>query len=147
MRITGFFRRIICCLLVALLLIPTALADTVNLSTMSDAEIIALLEQVNQEIVNRGINKTARLPQGGYIAGKDLPAGRYIFTCQAKGDDWGNLTVKSDEGSGKLILWEVVSAPENDEEPDTVFITLNKGDKIECGVPFTLTIMSGAIFR
>lgn len=120
MRISGFFRRLICCLLVALLLIPAALADTVNLSTMSDAEIIALLEQVNQEIVNRGINKTARLPQGGYIAGKDLPAGRYIFTCQAKGDDWGNLTVKSDEGSGKLILWEVVSAPENDEEPDTV---------------------------
>ncbi|MBO4292721.1 MAG: hypothetical protein J5898_12505 [Lachnospiraceae bacterium] len=147
MRITGFFRRFICCLLVALLLIPAALADTVDLSSMTDAEIVALLEQVNQEIVRRGINKTANLPQGGYIAGKDLPVGRYILTVQAKGDDWGNLTVKSDEGNGKLILWEVVSAPENGEDPETIFITLSKGDKLECAVPFSLTIMSGAVFQ
>lgn len=147
MRISGFFRRFLCCLVVCLLLIPAALSDAVNLSSMTDDEIVALLDQVNQELVNRGINKTAKLPQGGYIAGKDLPAGRYIYTCQAKGDDWGNLTVKSDQGSGQLILWEVVSAPENGEDQETIFITLNKGDKLESGVPFTLTIMSGAVFQ
>lgn len=112
MKLTGFFRRFLCCLLVALLLIPAALADTVNLSSLSNEELVALLTQINQEIVDRGINKVAKLPQGAYIAGKDLPAGRYIYTCLAKGDDWGNLTVKSEEGKGSLILWEVVSAPD-----------------------------------
>lgn len=147
MKLTGFFHRFLCCLLVTLLLIPAAFADTVNLSSLSNEELVALLTQINQEIVDRGINKVAKLPQGAYIAGKDLPAGRYIYTCLAKGDDWGNLTVKSEEGKGSLILWEVVSAPGQGEEPETVFITLNKGDKIESGVPFSLTIMSGAIFQ
>ena len=144
MRISFFCRRFLCCLLVCLLLIPAALADTIDLSVLSDDEIVALLNQVNEEIVSRGINKTAKLPQGGYIAGKDLPVGRYIYTSMAKGDDWGNLTVKADEGKGSLILWEVVSAS---DDPETVFITLNKGDKLESQVPFSLTIMSGALFQ
>ena len=147
MRITGFFRRLICCLLAALLLVPTALADSINLSSLSNEELVTLLTQLNQEIVDRGINKTAKLPQGAYIAGRDLPVGRYILTILAKGDDWGNLTVKTDEGSGKMILWEVVSAPDNGEDPETIFITLSKGDKLECAVPFSLTIMSGAVFQ
>lgn len=147
MKQTGFFRRLLCVLLIALFLAPAALADTVNLSSMTDDEIIALLTQVNQEIVNRGINKTARLPKGGYIAGRDLPAGRYILTVLATGSDWGNLTVKTDEGNGKMTLWEVVSAPENGEDPQTFFISLSKGDKLDCSVPFSLTIMNGVVFQ
>ena len=145
MRISVFCRRFISCLLACFLLISVSFADTIDLSSFSDDEIVALLAKVNDEVVSRGINKTAKLPQGAYIAGKDLPAGRYIFTCLAKDDDWGNLTVKSDQGSGKLILWEVVSA--SDEEPATVFITLSKDDELKCGVPFSLTIMTGAVFE
>lgn len=147
MRISVFCRCFLCCLLACLLLIPFALADTVDLSTMSDDEIVALLTRVNDEIVKRGINKTATLPQGSYIGGKDLPAGKYIFVCKAKGDDWGNVTVKTEGGSGKLVIWEVVSAPAEGEEPETIFITLGEGDELKSGVPFTLTIMSGALFQ
>lgn len=147
MKVTGFFRRLFCLLLVSMLLIPAALADKVDLSSMSDDEIVALLTQVNNEVVSRGINKTATLPQGSYIGGKDLPVGKYIFVCKAKGDDWGNVTVKTDGGDGKLVLWEVVSAPKNGETPDDIFITLGEGDELNSGVPFTLTIMSGAVFK
>lgn len=145
MRISGLWVRLLCGLLICLLLIPVACADDFQLSAMTDDEIVALLEQVNQEIARRGINKTAKLPQGSYIGGKDLPAGRYIYTCLAKGDDWGNLTVKTEGGKGDLVLWEIVSASEGDQE--TVFITLNEGDALESGVPFSLTIMSGALFQ
>lgn len=147
MKVSGFFHRFICLVMVAMLLVLPAKADTFDLSKMTDDEIVALLNSVNDEIVSRGINKTASLPQGSYIAGKDLPVGRYIFTCKATGDDWGNVTVKSDGGSGKLIIWEVVSAPGEGEEPQTIFITLSKGDELKSGVPFALTIMSGAIFK
>lgn len=144
MRITVFCRRFLCCLLACLLMIPAALADVPDLSSLTDDEILVLLDQVNQEVVSRGLNKTATLPQGAYIAGKDIPVGRYIFTSMARGDDWGNLTVKSDEGKGSLLLWEVITSG---EEAETVFITLDKGDKLESGVPFSLTIMSGAVFK
>ena len=147
MRISVFCRHFLCCLLACLLLIPAALADPVDLSSMTDAEIVELLNRVNDEVVSRGINKTASLPQGSYIGGKDLPVGKYIFVCQAKGDDWGNVTVKTEGGEGKLVIWEVVSAPAEGEEPETIFITLGEGDELKSGVPFTLTIMSAAVFR
>lgn len=147
MRISVFCRRFLCCLLVCLLLIPFAFAETVDLSKMSDEDIVTLLDQVNREIVSRGISKTAKLPKGAYIAGKDIPAGRYTYTCLATGDDWGNLTVKTDGGKGKMVLWEVLSAPENGEEPETVFITLNDGDQLDSGIPFSLTIMAGIVFQ
>ena len=145
--VSRLFRRFLCLLLVCLLLIPAALADPINLSSLSDADIVDLLNKVNAEIVNRGINKTAKLPQGAYIAGKDIPVGKYIFTVMAVGDDWGNVTVYSEGGKGKQLLWEVVAAPEKGQDPETIFITLNEGDQLKSGVPFSLTIMSGALFQ
>ena len=147
MKVSGFFHRLVCLMVVCLLLIPVAVADTVDLSSMSNDEVVALLDEVNEEIVRRGINKTAKLPQGAYIAGSDIPAGRYVFTCMAVGDDWGNVTVYSEGGKGEQILWNVVSAPEDGEEPTTIFITLNEGDQLKSGVPFSLAIMSGALFQ
>ena len=147
MQVSGFFLRFFCLVAAMILLALPAMAETIDLSKLTDDEIVALLTLVNNEIVSRGINKTAILPQGSYIAGKDLPVGRYIYTCKATGDDWGNMTVRSAGGSGKLIIWEVVSAPDEGEEPATVFITLSEGDELNSGVPFALTIMSGAVFR
>lgn len=147
MKVSGLFHRFICLLVTCLLLIPVAVADTVDLSSMSNEEIVALLNDANEEIVRRGINKTAKLPQGAYIGGSDIPAGRYIFTCLAVGDDWGNVTVYSEGGKGQQILWEVVSAPKDGQDPATIFVTLNEGDQLKSGVPFSLTIMSGALFQ
>lgn len=147
MKVSGFFHRLVCLLVACLLLTPVAIAAPFDLSSMTNDEIVALLDQVNAEIVNRGINKTAKLPQGTYIAGNDIPAGRYIYTCMAVGEDWGNVTVYSDGGKGQQILWNVVSAPEEGQDPTTIFITLNEGDQLKSGVPFSLTIMSGAIFQ
>ena len=147
MRVSVFCRRFLCCLLACLLLVPAALGATVDLSSMTDDEVVELLTQVNQEIVKRGIAKTAKLPEGAYIAGSDIPAGKYIFTVLATGDDWGNVTVYSEGGKGKQKLWNVVMAPENGAEPDTIFITLEEGDQLKSGVPFSLTIMPGAIFK
>lgn len=147
MRISVFCRTLICILLAVLILLPSALAEAPDLSSMTDDEIVALLTKVNQEVAKRGIAKTVKLPEGAYIAGTDIPTGKYIFTVLATGDDWGNVTVYSDGGKGKQKLWNVVTAPEKGAEPDTIFITLEKGDQLKSGVPFSLTIMPGAIFQ
>ena len=124
-----------------------ACAEEIDLDGLSDEQIVELLQKVTEEMVRRGIEKSAKLPQGTYIAGRDIPCGRYVWTCLAKGNEWGNLTVDADGGKGKQLLGNVVSAPDEGEEPDTVFLTLNEGDELRSGVPFSLTIMTGIVFR
>ena len=89
MKVTGFFRRLLCLLLVSLLIIPFALADKVDLSSLTDDEIVELLNQVNSELISRGIAKSATLAAGKYTAGKDLPAGSYIISCETDDNHHG----------------------------------------------------------
>ena len=145
MKTVYVFRRLLCLLLVSLLLTPIALADKIDLSSFTDNEIVELLKQVNQELVDRRINKTAKLAPGTYTGGKDIPVGKYIFTCTATGNDWGNMFVYNDQG--KQVEWQVVSAPEKGQDPETSFITLEKDHTLKCSTPFTLTIMAGAVFE
>ena len=123
------------------------MAEGMDLTGLSDDEIVALLGRVQEEIVVRHIEGTAILSGGTYIAGKDIPVGSYVFTCLASGDDWGNVTIYSKKGEGDQLFWEVVSAPEEGEEAESFFITLNQDDQLKSGVPFSLTIYAGIMFK
>ena len=145
---TNRFRRLTACLLLLTLLFGlTASHAEVNLSSMTDEEITALLADVTAEVARRGIEKTAVLPKGAYLTGRDLPAGRYLYTCLASGNEWGNVTVYADKGKGSQLLWEVVSAPEAGQNPDTIYLILKDGDELKSGVPFSLQIMTGVLFQ
>lgn len=133
------FLLVICMLAVT----ATSFAAGVNLKKMTDDEIVQLLKDVQNELVKRKIEKSAKMPAGKYIVGRDFPAGCYMLKINAKGDDWGNLTVKGDKGSGSLKEWEVVSA----DNPETFFFTLEKDDELACAVPFILTISAGVKFE
>lgn len=127
-----------------------AWADTIDLSGYDDTALVELLRQVQQEIVDRNIEKTAELPSGKYIGGRDIPAGTFIWTCMAQGEDWGNVTVYSleDDGSyGDQKFWDVAGAPEEGEEVDSFIITVDEGDELESQIPFSLTIYAGPKFR
>lgn len=124
-----------------------SLAEGMDISTLSDDELVALMTRVQEEIAARNIEGTANLASGAYIVGKDIPAGSYIYTCMASGEDWGNVTIYSDKGEGNQLFWEVVTAPEDGEEPESFFITLNPDDQLKSGVPFSLTIYAGVIFK
>lgn len=136
-------------LLLLLTVFSVAHADTeeMDVSRLTDEELVSLMRLVNDELVKRGIEKTAVLSKGTYIVGIDIPAGKYLYTCLAIGDDWGNVTVRTEGGEGKQILWEVVSAPNEGEEPDTVFMTLSEGDQLKSQVPFSLTIQAAIKFH
>lgn len=124
-----------------------SIAEGIDISTLSDDELVALMARVQEEIVSRHIEGTANLAGGTYIVGKDIPAGSYIYTCLASGEDWGNVTIYSDKGEGDQLFWEVVAAPEDGEEPESFFITLNPDDQLKSGVPFSLTIYAGVMFK
>jgi hypothetical protein len=138
-----------------LIMIMTALtvnvwADSLDLSAYDDTALVELLEQVQQEVTDRHIEKTAELQSGKYIGGRDVPSGTYIWTCMATGEDWGNVTVYTLDENGnhdKQSVWQVVSAPENGEEQESFLITLNEGDELSSQVPFSLTIYTGPAFK
>ncbi len=138
---------------IALLLVLVALlsfgatAEEVELASLSDEQVVALLRRVQEEIVARHIEATATLMGGAYIAGRDIPAGAYVYTCMASGDDWGNVSIYSEEGEGKQLFWKVVLAPDEGEPPEAFFITLNTGDRLKSDVPFSLTIYAGVTFK
>lgn len=124
-----------------------SMAEGIDISTLSDDELVALMARVQEEIVARHIEGTANLAGGTYIVGKDIPAGSYIYTCLASGEDWGNVTIYSEKGEGDQLFWEVVAAPEDGEKPESFFITLNPDDQLKSGVPFNLTIYARVMFN
>ena len=124
-----------------------ALAEGIDLAGLTDEEIVALKDRVQEEIVARHIEGTATLSRGTYVAGRDFPAGSYVYTCLATGNEWGNVTIYTEKGEGKQLLWKVLSAPDDGEEPESFFISLNEDDQLRSDVPFSLTIYGGVTFQ
>ena len=57
------------------------------------------------------------------------------------------MTIYSEKGEGDQQFWEVVAAPEDGDEPESFFITLNPDDQLKSGVPFSLTIYARVMFK
>ena len=125
-------------------------ADPIHLNEYDDTALVELLAQVQQEIVDRNIEKKAELFAGKYIAGRDIPAGTYIWTCMAQGDDWGNVTIYGLDEEGNYTnqkFWDVAGAPEEGEDIESFIITIEEGDELKSGIPFSLTIYAGPKFQ
>ena len=96
-------KRFIALLLITIMTTVTVnvWADSLDLSGYDDTALVELLGQVQQEVADRHIEKTAELQAGDYIGGRDVPEGTYVWHCMASGDDWGTVTVYSlDENGG-----------------------------------------------
>ena len=69
------------CLLVALFFVGSiALADVIDLNSLSDDELLALKDQVSQAVSDRGLIKELHFSSGSYIVGTDIKAGYYKIT-------------------------------------------------------------------
>ena len=146
MRISVFCRHFLCCL-ICLLLLPSALADVPDITGLTDDEIVEMLGKINEEIVSRGIMKSAELPAGKYTGGRDLPAGSYIITC--KTDDnhhgivWVSAAADDLDNQYPSILYEHVSF--NSEEKFRVMI--ENGGILNLPFTATVTISAGILFK
>ena len=147
MKVSGFFHRFVCLLLVCILLIPGALAEIPDISGLTDDEIVELLGKVNEELVGRGIVKSAELPAGKYIGGKDLPAGSYIITCKTDDNHHGIVWVSAaaDDLNNEYpsILYEHVSFSSEEQ----FRVTIEEGGILKLPFTATVTISSGLLFK
>lgn len=133
--------------------VVVALADSIDLSGYTDEEIVVLLDQVQAEVVNRHIEKTATLPKGTYIAGKDIPVGSYVYSVTVldieeygDGFQYGIVYVQTPEDPEDEYPSKLYEYVENTTAASYYF-TLEEGDKLASPVAFTLTISGGAMFK
>jgi len=141
-------RILIVVVLVCLLVAPTVLvrAETLDLSTYTDVELLELLDQVQAEVVARRIQKTAKLQAGHYVGGRDIPVGSYT------------LVYAGAEGQNDIVWLRSVNDPEDDypsklyefvsyDEGFTAFVVIEEGDTLYLPCPYTLTVYGGLVFE
>ena len=136
-------------LIVCLLAVPVAFAsaeDAADLSSLNDEQLVALLAEVQSEIVARHIEKTASLTAGTYIGGRDIPAGSYVLATAGTKDDYGIVSLRSvndpaEEYPSKLYEYK------DGDDIYSVFVTIDEGDTLILPFPYTLTISGGVLFQ
>ena len=136
-------------LTVCLLAVPMAFApaeDVTDLSSLNDEQLVALLAEVQNEIVTRHIEKTASLTAGTYIGGRDVPVGSYVLATAGTEDDYGIVSLRSvndpaDKYPSKLYEYK------DGDDSYSVFVTIEDGDTLIRPFPYTLTISGGVMFQ
>lgn len=67
--------------LLAVLAVPV-IAEGIDLSALSWDELLALREQLNLELFSREEWQSVEVPQGVWVVGEDIPAGKWTVTCE-----------------------------------------------------------------
>ena len=142
------------CLMLTLLAIPAGAeageeteqptAQVLDLSVYGDEELVNLLRQVQTEVADRGIEKTASIPAGTFVFGEDIPIGKYLLKKE-QGDTAGmiELAAATDPaGEYPSKMYEFVS-----EDVFETYITAEEGDRLTVEFPCTLTICAGIRFQ
>ena len=136
-------------LTVCLLAAPMAFAsaeNTTDLSLLKDEQFVALLAEVQSEIVARHIEKTASLTAGTYIGGRDIPAGSYILSTAGTEDEFGIVSLRSVNDPADDYPSKLYELKDGDDSY-LVFVRIEEGDTLILPFPYTLTISGGAKFK
>lgn len=97
-------------LLLVVVLCSFVSAFAVDLTDLSDDELIQLRSDLAGEMISRNMMASANVPTGDYIIGEDIPAGIYTVTTEASlvtvtiGDFEGMYVLRNDSPIGKLTL-------------------------------------------
>ena len=85
----------------------------VDLTTLSDEDLLALEANIRTEKIRRQMN-TAVVPQGYYIAGTDFAAGTYMVSAIADGNDHGrDIAVYETQDKSNQISWDYIDGGES----------------------------------
>lgn len=126
----------------------SAFAEAVDLKSLDDTALIDLLAAVQQEIAERHIEKSANLPEGSYIVGKDIPAGTYDITVTYKGSMWMDVYIYPGTGSNDAKHdFTVFAEGDYGDGTGNFHVDLAEGEMLKCTAPITLTISAGVMFK
>lgn len=128
---------------------PEAVEKVIDLSGYDDDTLVALLHQVQSEIVDRHIEKTALLRAGTYVFGEDIPAGKYILTKSELAESGGDVymyaaaDLEDPEDTWPSKLYDYISR----DEAFDAYIIAEDGDTLMIEFPCDLAISAGVTFQ
>lgn len=82
-------KKLLCLILVMLIIGCGALCEAIDISGLSDAELLELKQQVDNAISERLFSAGRLFPAGKYIVGVDIKPGKYIIHTPST-DNIGN---------------------------------------------------------
>ena len=130
-------------LLVLLLNTCSAFALDLDLSKYSDEELKEVFELLNEEMLNRKMVKSAKIPVGRYTIGIDIPVGKYVIEMADKSKHSGPIIkIYEDESLSKLSFSEFL-----DNTDDTMIIELKKGNVLQTDETIILSTFVGIAFE
>lgn len=90
------------------LTIVSVSAESIDLSSYSNSDLLALYERIGYELAERDVYKSAEVHGGYYVAGSDIPNGRYTLEYVDHGDkDFINYYIfRSEEDYQKVNWWD-----------------------------------------
>lgn len=119
-------KKIFAFVLALLLLCGSVAVAEVSLAQYTAEELLALRDQINQELLKRGIENKVLVPIGNYIGGVDIPAGDYTITCAEN----GSIFIYPDEEEANKGGWYTFFAILSENEKAGK-MTVKEGDFIK----------------
>ena len=128
------FTLLTACILI--MAFSTSYAANLDLSGYSNEELVEISRLINQEIVDRKIEKSAHLSGGVYVAGIDIPIGEYL------------VVVDNTNGSSQVPIRflsrnAILNSIYGNLQPGCVYqqyFTLEQNDELSVGIDFDLVI-------
>lgn len=92
-------KKLLAILILMMLLVTSAYADIIDLSSMTVEELIALHEQIDGILQEKFECKLGVFYPGNYVVGRDIKEGQYIFSCTKVGlaNFWILTTYETEE--------------------------------------------------
>jgi ABC-type phosphate/phosphonate transport system substrate-binding protein len=97
-------------LLLVFLICASVPAFAIDMTSLSNDELIQLRSDLADEMLSRGMTASMKIPTGDYIIGEDIPAGSYTVTTDqvlvsiTVGDYESMYVLTPDSPIGKLSL-------------------------------------------
>ena len=123
-------KKFLCLVFVVALLSTVALAESLDISSLSDDDLLALKTQVDQAISDRGLITETLLPSGHFTAGVDIAPGTYVVHVPGKNQHNARLSIyaqKDDLENGEPIYERFISS----QTDEYLYIALNEGNVLD----------------
>ena len=120
-------------------------AIDLDLSGYTDEQIIELNSLVNQELVNRKIEKHAKIDPGKYLVGVDIPVGTYIFRSADTSEE--RIFVQVFNNDESMINNNMAAYFRLDAEKTEFRVHLIDGNMLYLDKPIYIYIFTGIVFE
>lgn len=97
-------KRFAVILLVFVMIFSMAYAESIDLTGMSDEELLALSDSLDLELVNRNLRPI--LSVGDYVGGKDIGVGKYVITEHSDQDEYSGWYIRIYKNEDSLISYQ-----------------------------------------